>query len=220
MYKCVCGVCVCVCVWRRNSLKSWWMEGCIFNFDGIAKLCAWGLDLRRLPSPGVFSRFQILAKVIGKKKFLIEFASPFSYRKVQHLCLCFQIICNSPLWTVHISAHFSVGLLIFFLLIYENIFYIRKMSSLSMIEVANIFPQFVICCFLLMGIFFFMQDFYVVEGINLFLWLSGVCVALRKYLANSLLCWDCVFLSPCDFFSSSFRILFFLFKTLIHLAFI
>ena len=38
-----------------------------------------------------------------------------------------------------------------------------------MIEVANIFPQFVICCFLLMGIFFFMQDFYVVEGINLFL---------------------------------------------------
>ena len=67
-------------------------------------------------------------------------------------------------------AHFSVGLFLFFLLIYENIFYIRKMSSLSMIEAANISPQFVICCFLFMGIFFpSMQDFYIVEGINLFL---------------------------------------------------
>ena len=51
-------------------------------------------------------------------------------------------------------AHFSVGLFLFFLLIYENIFYIRKMSSLSMIEAANISPQFVICCFLFMGTFF------------------------------------------------------------------
>lgn len=48
-------------------------------------------------------------------------------------------------------AHFSVGLFIFFLLIYGNIFYIGKMSSLSVIEVANIFPEFVICCFLVYG---------------------------------------------------------------------
>lgn len=65
-------------------------------------------------------------------------------------------------------AHFSVGLFIFFLLIYGNIFYIRKMSSLSMIKVANIFSQAVICCFLFTGIFFLGQNFCLVEGINLF----------------------------------------------------
>lgn len=51
-------------------------------------------------------------------------------------------------------ARFSVGLFIFFLLIYGNIFYIRKMSALSLIEVADIFPPFVICCFLFTDLFF------------------------------------------------------------------
>ena len=84
------------------------------------------------------------------------------------------------------------------------------------------FPQFVICCFLFMGIFFFlsMQDFYRVEGINLVLWLSGVCVVLTKYLANSLLCWDCVFFKPLWFFLVLLEFHLFLFKTLIHLSFI
>lgn len=120
--------------------------------------------------PQGFIVFSNLGQSDRGKKNPIEFALPFSYRKVQHLCVSKLFVILLCEWFISF-AHFSVGLFIFFVLIYENIFYIRKMSSLSMIEVANIFPQFVICCFLFMGIFFFlsMQDFYRVEGINLVL---------------------------------------------------
>ena len=157
------------------------MGRCIFSFDRIAKLFCIGVVPRTVPKavcatpgspqagqPGVLSHFQILAEVIEKKKCLTEFALPFSYHEVQHLCLRFRVIVILFCERFISFAHFSVGLFIFFLLIYGNIFYIRKISSLSTIEVADISPLFVICCFLFMSTFFSMQDFYIVEGINLF----------------------------------------------------
>ena len=151
MHMCVC---VCVCVWRRNSLKSWWMKRCIFSFHGIAKLCAWSLDLHRLASPRILSCFQILAKVIGKKKYLTEFALPFSYRKVQHLCLCLQVICNASLWTVHILCPFFCWFVSLFLIDLWEYFLYQENELFVHDRSCKYFPPVCHLLFFVYGYFF------------------------------------------------------------------
>ena len=132
---------------------------------------------------------------------------------VELLCWCLLTICIA-LCVKCLALHPLP------ILISMSSLWIKNITLSSFI--LQIFPP--VCHLLLFvyGYFFFlsMQDFYRVEGINLVLWLSGVCVVLTKYLANSLLCWDCVFFKPLWFFLVLLEFHLFLFKTLIHLAFI
>lgn len=201
-------MCDCEVSRRANGLG----EGeCTCGFDGTAALCRRRPELRShkavcthawVPAgclaPGAIS-LSDRGPSDRKKRYLTESRLPFSYHKVQHLCLCFRVICNSFRWTVHILCPFFCWFVHFFLTDLWEYFLYRENELFVHDRSCKYFPR---VCHLLLSclwvVFFHVEVLYSWRHQSV-LWLPGVRVVLRKYLANTSPPRDYIFLNLCDF---------------------
>ena len=150
----------------------------------------------------VLSHVQILAGSDRKRRYLSEFQSAFllSWGSASLYVSELFVILFCKLFVSF--AHFSVGLFIFFLLIYGNIFLYQENELFVHDKSCGYFPPVchLVASFCLWVFFYPHAQFLCGWRHQSVLRLSGVSVVLRKYLANTSLCQVYIFLNHCDFF--------------------